>query len=41
MIAPQPLGDHMLRAPEGKSVTIGGTSPDSAIIDFIYDTGIR
>jgi hypothetical protein len=41
MITPQPLGGHMLRPPEGKSVTIGGTSPDTAIIDFSYDTWIR
>lgn len=40
-LTPQPMSDHMMRAPAGKSVTLGSGSPDSAIVDFTYDTGIR
>src|SRR5664280_2119100 len=40
-LTPQPMSDQMMRAPEGKSVTLGGTAPETAIIDFTYDTGIR
>jgi len=40
-VTPQPIGDHMMRAPDGKSVTLGGSAADTAVIDFAYDTGIR
>ena len=40
-LTPQPMSDQMMRAPEGTSVTLGGTAPETAIIDFTYDTGIR
>lgn len=40
-LTPQPTGDHMLRAPAGKSVTITGIAASQVVVDFSYDTGIR
>jgi hypothetical protein len=40
-LTPQPTGDHMLRPPAGKSVTITGSSASPVVVDFRYDTGIR
>ena len=40
-LTPQPTSDPMLRAPGSKVVSLGGGSPDTAVVDFLYDTGIR
>ena len=40
-LTPHSTSDPMLRPPGPKVVSLGGGSPDTAVVDFLYDTGIR